>query len=282
MDIRIVTEQPIRYGLVEMTNDAYHAAQGESKSRLDTVDKAPAFYWDQYEAPDREPRVETPAMVAGSAIHSAILEPDLFVSEHAVAPDVDRRTKGGKEEYSDFLRTVGSRTILTATQYEIAIASRDAVYKHPVASKLMRGGMSEQTYFAIDEDTGALIKCRVDYLLRHSAMVIDVKSTEDASDDAFERSIVNYRYYVQDPWYRHVIESAGEEPIKTWLFMAIEKTRPFAINFFHLDDDARAHGMRTARRNLGTILRCRESGNWPDYSTMERMSKSVTLKPWVK
>src|SRR5690606_39465824 len=60
-----------------MSNEEYHSLPDSiSKSGLDLIARSPAHY--RY-AERREP---TRAMVIGTAIHAAILEPDVFATEY--------------------------------------------------------------------------------------------------------------------------------------------------------------------------------------------------------
>ena len=57
----------------------------------------------------------------GSALHCAVLEHSTFNDRYIVEPDVDKRTKAGKEEYAVFLHAMekkGSPIILTQNQLE--------------------------------------------------------------------------------------------------------------------------------------------------------------------
>ena len=76
-----------------------------SKSGLDLINRAPAHYYERYLNPAANPQKETPALVIGSAVHCAVLEPEEFGKRYAVGPRVDRRTKAGKEEWEAFLQT---------------------------------------------------------------------------------------------------------------------------------------------------------------------------------
>ncbi|MDX5979577.1 PD-(D/E)XK nuclease-like domain-containing protein [Vreelandella alkaliphila] len=72
---------PKEPGIYEgLTNAEYHAGPGVSKSGLDLVDKNPATY--RYVKDTPEERTETPDMRIGSALHAAVLEPELFVTEY--------------------------------------------------------------------------------------------------------------------------------------------------------------------------------------------------------
>ncbi|MGP9633753.1 PD-(D/E)XK nuclease-like domain-containing protein [Halomonas sp. AOP43-A1-21] len=64
----------------DLSNADYHGGDGVSKSGLDLIDKNPATY--RYVKTNPEERTETPDMRIGSALHAAVLEPELFVTEY--------------------------------------------------------------------------------------------------------------------------------------------------------------------------------------------------------
>ena len=60
-------------------------------------------YYAKYLAPDRIRNEPTPAMIMGSAVHSAVLEPDLFPTEYVMGPQgLNMRTNAGKAEFAAF------------------------------------------------------------------------------------------------------------------------------------------------------------------------------------
>ena len=73
--------------LENLTNAEYHASEGISASGLKLIGRSPLHYWAAYLDPKREPRVETPALKLGTAIHTAVLEPMRFADEYVVVPD---------------------------------------------------------------------------------------------------------------------------------------------------------------------------------------------------
>lgn len=262
-------------GLVEMTNDEYHAAPGYSKSHLDKIADCPAEYWHHYLNEDRKKAAEDgeaeaaeekrEELVQGSAIHTAILEPDLFPSTYMVLPDLNLRTKAGRAERDAFIAAHPGREVLTVEQHNIAIACQNAVRRHPVASRLFREGQAEQSWFTIDKETGELIKCRTDWLNASAGMIVDVKSTKDASPAGFGKSVANFRYHLQPPWYQDVFEQEFGEAPPLWVFLAIEKKEPFKIGLYYPTPDDIEMGRRQARRDFMKILECKRTGSWPDY-----------------
>lgn len=269
----------------QLSNEAYHAAPGISKSHLDTIaNGSPRHYWQEYINPDRPARHETEALMLGNAIHAAVLQPSLFEFHYAAEPEgpdgkkLDKRKKIDKEIYDQFMRESRGKTPITRFQYNICLGIRDAIQKHPIARGLLQGGVAEQSFFCIDPETRALRKCRADYLTED--YVIDIKSTLDAGPDSFERDATNLRYDVAVPWYLDTIDlTRGLARPRKWIWLAIEKAEPFAIGIYYAQQHDIIAARDCARKNFHTILRHRELNAWPDYGEVMR---PLNLKPWKK
>ena len=273
----VLTPHPL--GLVECSNDAYHGGPGTSKSALDAIANAsPLHFWYKYVNPERVRAEPTPAMVMGSAVHSAVLEPDLFPLEYVQAPTgINKRTNAGKAEFAAFEAANKGKTVLDVEDFATCLAVRDAVHRHPVAAGLLTGGKAEQSFFAIDPETGELIKCRTDYMA--GDMIIDLKTTKDASPSEFAKSVANFRYDVQQAWYNHVLECAFGEHPETWAFLAVETSPPYAIGIYYLDPFDVMRAKTSALKDLARIVAHKKSGEWPDYG---HSVQQLTLPGWVK
>lgn len=285
----------------DLTNEEYQESDGVSKSWLDDISPemghTPAHFYDKRLAPDREERKKTPALIMGDAIHKRILEPDLFERRVAKVPDdappkpSSRSLKAKNPQahvqdaiswWADFEAEHAGKMILPASDFDVAIKAGDSVLTHPVAKTLFTGGAAEQSYYAIDQETGALIKCRVDYeQLALHASVTDLKTTEDATPNAFASSAFNYRYDVQDVWYRHVIRSAwqGQVEVRRFVFVTVEKVRPFAVGVNWIDPADYAAAMQYARRDLDKILEGRATGIWPDNGCNPTKLRRLNRRP---
>lgn len=272
--------QPHPTGLIEQSNDEYHSGLGISKSHLDAIKNgSPRHYWYKYLNPDRVRDEPTAAMVMGTAVHTAILEPDLFPTEVLQSPDFDKRTKVGKAEWEEFKTKHAGKVILAPDDYATCLAIRDAVHQHPVAGGLLQGGKAEQSFYAIDPETGELIKCRTDYMHDSGAMIVDVKTTEDASPDGFGKSSANFRYPVQTAWYNRVLDAAYGEHPANWVFLAVEKKPPYAIGLYFMEPDMVERAAIAAQRDFMKIVEHKRTGDWPDYA-MEPMP--LMLPGWAK
>lgn len=258
-------------GLVIETNDQYHSHTASiSKSHLDAIaGKSPKHYWHRYIREDREPNTPTPAMVLGSAIHSAILEPDLFPLEYVANPGIERRSNAGKAEYAAFEAENKGKTVLSDDDFQTCLSMRDAVHMHPVAAGLFTGGNAEQSFYAIDEETGELMKCRTDYM-HGNGMIVDLKSTEDASQTGFSKSAGNFRYDVQVAWYHGVLDAAYGEHNPVFAFVAVEKSKPHALGIYYATPIDIEIALKAARADFLRIVEHKRSGLWPDYGDEAR------------
>lgn len=246
-----------------LTNAQYHAHPAISKSHLDAIAKSPAHYKARY-IDGIKPEYSA-AFVIGSAAHSLILEPENFARDFAVAPDgINKRTNEGKAQWAEFEANAGRRTIIDSDTHKQALAIAAAVRAHPAAGTLFEAGESERSVITTDPETGAAIKCRPDWL-DHNGLIVDVKTTEDASPTGFAKSIANYRYHVQAAWYWDCMEAAYDIEPAGFVFVAVEKKPPYAVGVYLIGQDSLAVGRRLARQNLRTLLACREANRWPDY-----------------
>ena len=246
-----------------LTNAEYHARPEVSKSGLDLVHLSPLHFWNRYLNPNRVPEPPTAAMVIGSALHTRVLEPHLFDDEYAVAPQCDRRTKEGKVIWADFEQEVAGKTLLKAEDALQINAMAEAVRRHPAARVLLnKSGKAEQSYFWTDDDSGIECKCRPDFHTDDRRIIVDVKTTEDASPSKFLRSsVLQWRYHVQAAFYMQGVPEA-----EVFLFAVVEKKPPFAVAVYSLPAKLLERGLEEAKADLRTIAECRAADKWPSYS----------------
>jgi hypothetical protein len=262
----------------DIPNADYHGGAGISKSGLDLVARSPLHYWSAYLDPDRIPREESPAMFVGTAIHAAVLEPDKFHAGYLPMPRVDRRTKDGKavhDEYQQRAHEAG-QLLIGADDYAACVSIAAQVRQHPAASVLFADGAPEQSAFWTDPETGLLCKARPDWL--RPGAVLDVKSTDDASAYAFQRSVTKWRYHVQAAWYLDGIYHATGEQRQAFVFCVFEKTPPYAAAFYYADSDMLELGRREYQRVLRVYAQCVERDIWPGYSSE---ILPISLPAWV-
>jgi exodeoxyribonuclease VIII len=237
-----------------MTSNAdYHADPAISASHLHAVAASPYHYWSRFLNPDRPPSVQTAAMKLGSLTHCAVLEPDELSSRYGIC--LPRNTKAGKEMEGEMI-AAGIEAV-TASEMEQAMAMAGSVRSHQAAAALLRDGKAEQSFWWDDTPTGLRCKCRPDWYTGNT--IVDLKTTTDASPKGFARSVAQWRYAIQQ---NHYLAGTFAE---RFVFIAVEKTYPYAVGVYELDEAAALYGETERRNNLQTIADCRAISEWPGY-----------------
>jgi len=173
----------------------YHAMPGASASRLKLLKRSAAHMKHDMDNP-QEP---TQAMIIGSATHSAILEPVLFVKEWGRLPEGDGRSKAVKQAKAELISEFGSHHILKPDAYDNILAMRDSVFGNALALDLLDGADTETSHYWTQN--GVACKARIDALPREDSpwndCVVDIKTTANAHPDEFRRSVFNFSYHIQ-------------------------------------------------------------------------------------
>ena len=265
-----------------MENAEYHALTSVvSKSHLDLVARSPLHYWARYVDPKRVEPEPTAAMLLGTAVHTLVLETDQFAERYVAAPEgIDRRYKAGKELFAEWEAQAAGRTVLTKADADLIQAMGRAVHGHPAAAYLLGlPGKAETTHMWTDEATGLECKCRPDWLVDDGSMIVDLKTTEDASPAGFAKSIAAWRYHCQASWYLDGIQkSTGRRP-EQFIFICVEKKAPHAVAVYAADAEMVAAGQVTAARDMLLLAECRDADYWPAYSDQ---IETISLPPWMR
>lgn len=234
------------------------------RSDLWELRKSPAHYL--YKVTHEEEA--TPALTFGTAAHKYILEPELFLDDYMVAPEVDRRTKAGKEQYAEFLEQLGERQPIKKADFEVIQAMNDAILMHPTACDLLKHGMHEVPITWTDPDTDEECKCRPDVINTAEGLIVDYKTTTSCEDGAFERSCRYYGYKLQAAMYTEgLFQSQGL--LYRFAFVAQEKTPPYAVRVYMCDPGFVDEGMEQFRDLMKIYHECKQSGKWPGYTDKE-------------
>jgi exodeoxyribonuclease VIII len=277
--------------------EQYLAEERMNNSGIKKILKSPMHYKANLEIE----RKETQALLVGTATHSHVLEPDSTYTDltlangsdpenettlknaalleianpganYVVAPeDLDKRTKKGKETWERLAAT--GKKILRYKDWQIVDGITTAIRAHESASRLLSQGTPELTVFT--ELDGVPVKVRADW--HRPGILIDLKTTDDASPDGFSRAVFKYGYDIQNALYLDAFAAAGID-VHTFIFIAVEKTAPFCCSILELDPDSIEHGRRQYQKGLATYKACSETNEWPGYSPNITM---ISLPAWA-
>ena len=186
---------------------------------------------------------------------------------------------------AEWLQNNGHRTVLSPEQWDQLHRMRDAVMAHPAAAGVLERGQN---------------------------MVVDLKTTDDASLEGFSKSIANWRYDVQHPYYldglRQALKQSGDQaPVegaaelsaywvdqatgmlcrcrpdfwrgepKHFVFIAVEKRPPYAVGVYVLDEESVEIGRAQYRADLERFAECVRTDSWPGYG--DKIQK-ISVPAW--
>lgn len=251
-------------------NESYHAGPGISKSGLWTIHaQSPAHY--KYGQ-----RKETKAFDFGEACHLAILEPESFETKVVRGPE-DRR--GNKWKDAVEACALDGKLLLTSGDYDEVLAIRDVIHADSWINSIITGGKPEieaSGYF-IDPVTGELCRVRPDFYRKDLKLILDVKSAESAHPDAFARSVVNFGYHVQEPFYSDGWTILGQ-PVEAFAFLVFEKKAPYAKAVYELPPSIVEEGRAIMRKAMDTYHECRKADQWNGYG---EGVQELSFKRWA-
>lgn len=237
-----------------------HPSIGSSLTKI-LVEQSPAHYL--YTKENRQ--APTPVQAFGNAIHQAVLEPALF-KKNMIAEPVFAGTGSRLAKEQWHLEHHG-KTILKADQPEVIEGILKSISKHKQASKLISDGAAEESIFWTDE-TGVECKARPDFL-REGHILVDIKSTQDASRQAFKKDIGNYLYHVQAALYLDGATAVFGQEFDKFIIIACEKTAPYAVNCFSLGQETIEEGRALYKQALKVLKKCQLANHYPAYDDSE-------------
>lgn len=244
----------------------YRAHEGVSSTDLKNMQRSPAY---AYLRPDKG----SDAKAWGSAVHTAILEPDMLYKRYAADPcDEDggyrkgwRNTGEYKELLAERLAQPGIDGVLTLDEFADLERITESVSKHEIGAQLHDlPGMREASIFQPDEETGLIRKVRPDWLIPSARMIVDVKTCRDHRPGALARACKSYGYHISAAYYLDTADC--EMPVEHFVLLAINSEAPFEIAAYTLDRDSIEQGRKEYREALARYADCAKRGEWPGGS----------------
>ncbi len=245
-------------GIHTMSEGDYFALPHVNQSTLKAYGKSPKHA--RYQ--ETHPRDST-AMALGRAAHCMILQPGEFDSRFCA---FDGKVRRGKQ-WDAFKAANSDLQILTASELDHVQAMAKSVKNHLAASELLVGGTAEQT--VLWDCEGTPCKARFDY---HQAFsVIDLKTTRDASPDAFGRDAWQFGYHIQAAFYvdalRHACPGlANANPGPDFKIIAVESAAPHDVVVYTLDREIIEAGRRRYLELLSAYKSCVGFDQYPGIS----------------
>lgn len=253
--------------VTSMPNADYQSADGISHTGLMMVSRNPSDLVWAKNAPVDASKSATKDI--GTALHSALLEPEKFEDDVFISSVKGRTTK----KFADEVAENPGKTVLTEEEAEkirIMVASANA---HPTFKAMVSAqGYNECSIFAQDEKRDILLKCRPDRdCISKHGLIFDVKTTDSLDDWRNPKQWINplfkFNYGLQACHYLNTASIFYGKDVKEFTFLVLQKSvqfgrYPVAV-FTITEDELGALGFWDAyNANLDKYAECYHANKW--------------------
>lgn len=245
----------------------YYASRSLSHSKLSCLAQNPMEFKMRYvDDPPSLPPKESDAFAMGHAVHCLALEPESFSDRFFVLPKIDRRTKEGKAAYAEIQEASKSKTLLDGDDYADAIACVQALNNHAEFATIMAQPRRVEVPFEFDL-FGHKFKAKPDAIIDSMKLIIDIKTTDDASPHKWQWSAVDYGYHRQAYIYQQAIQLETNEWYR-FVFAVVEKPKPSTrgipptVALYQLDEAALLMGRWDAISLVDEYRKRLDTNDW--------------------
>jgi len=215
------------------------------------------------------PTPSTPALLNGGMIHSAVLEPNLTDTEYGCKPaEIDgnsSRTNAYKEAFAEMEDANPGKRWLPPSDYVMCMDVAASVLQHPMAKNLLYDASSLIEHTGFFDIEGTPCKVRPDLYNKDSGIVLDLKTTMDASEKGFAKSVRQFGYVFQAAFYMTALRQMGERP-KQFVFLVVEKSEPYATACYTIDNNDIEREVPRVLEAIKIYGECLRTDVWPGYS----------------
>lgn len=253
-------------GIYDISNEEYHASAGISKSGILLFMRSPLHYWHRYLNTNSKPTT-TKALDEGKLFNTLVLEKEKFNALYIIRSNAPGNTTTGKTEIAKLKLIANGRQIITENQYKKFSKMKTILESEPIILESIKNAQYEKSFFWIDEDTKVLCKTRPD--IWRENILCELKTTRDASENAFLKDIKKYGYRIQAAMQHDGVKAVTGKDTNIFTFIAIEKEEPYALGIRRLKPKGIEIGREQYKEALLKYKYCLEKNYWPSYDVSE-------------
>lgn len=273
--------------VVKDTMKEYNSKKMIRSSHLKAALKSPLSFMYAYE--ETFPEKRKACFDLGTFAHMAFLEPELF-ERVAVAPDVNLSTKKGVAEMINFYKSLSGKRmnrffldkwkiddlklrmnnhkekccfeIIDPEHFTIIRALKNNYYWYGggIIPMLLKGAISETSFYGTDPETGLEIKVRPDFFNTEENIgvnaVISYKTTRADSIGKFSYDCAKHMYELSEGMYQEVMSEVTGRNFNVTIMIMLQTVPPFqpAVLFWSPED--LQNGKYKYRQALSIVKEC--------------------------
>lgn len=246
-----------------------------SKSGLVRIKKSPDHF------KNGEPYIDTPEKIFGRRCHCFLFQEEKFRDIYYIFDDSEiydelltkgfekpRATKEYKSWYVNQEVSITEKEIIDKDDFDKMTGMKEKLLSHLYTRMLLKNGIGEQGIIGeLETNAGEIgIKLIPDYRKDIKHLIVEYKTTRDASKKGFERDCAEYDYHIQAAFYKDIVELLfNDEREITFIFIVQEKYKPYAFNIFEASNQFIAQGRYEYEMLLQLYKYCLDNNYWPGY-----------------
>lgn len=249
-----------------MPMSEYRSLDGLSKHQFDWFCQNAAYYQWRKTQDFKASR----DMILGTLIHAQALEGRI---EYAVGPQVDRRTRIGKETWEAFcLENAGKEVVNEeeGARIEGAVSAAEVLladlgFNAKTATEEQMEWVEASLFWEDKEHPGLQFKGRPDLIIPPAGKglpwtIVDLKTTSDFFK--FRRKFFDLNYDRQACWYTWGLQQLGKISVQ-FKFVVVDTEQPHFGQIVTLDDLAFSYTENLMHNSLRQFRFCTMADEWP-------------------
>ncbi|VEJ54587.1 PD-(D/E)XK nuclease-like domain-containing protein [Pragia fontium] len=231
----------------DISNEGYHADEAIGSTSVKAISVSPAnLYFNPFKG-SKQAKI-------GTAIHAALLEPNVFERDFILDETINSRAS---KAYKELAEVANEEFIFIGNEVETINRMIEASKLNEDFMDYMNTpGKSEVSMFTTCPETGLKLKCRFDRISDHLSYPLDVKSCNDASERGFSVAFGKFHYHVQAAFYLYVLKLVTGRDLNQFCFFAQENKPPYRNCMYYIGEDSLELGRKTMMTALYKLKAC--------------------------
>lgn len=169
------------------------------------------------------------------------------------------------------------KTLVAPEEYEIICRASDALHANPKIGPILKAGVAERSFFWIDRELDIPRKARLDSFVADPAVILDLKTFDDLSDNALERQMRRMHYDWQEINYTAAVEAVLDVKVQAFANAFVQLSEPFLTRRVFVNQEGRERARGEVKFHWTRVAHAHRTGQWPGY---ENESEELSLYPF--
>ncbi len=239
-----------------------------SYSSIKEFARSPRHYLEYITKPRFAP---TDAMKLGSMVHCLLLQPSEFDNQFLVAPEINKRTNAGKEEWANLLAANEDKQIVSSDDYATAIC----IVNNANKNKSIRASIRDCYLFEEEwHNSVSDLPYRGFFDGVANDYILEIKTTNDANPKSVMADFYKRKYHIQAGLYN----LASLKRIK---YLIIETSYPYLSYTAFADDLFVNKGISEVSYLNSEFKKCLEANDFSyGYEYFYKDDITISLPSW--